>query len=73
MLQKHLASGSSPWLLMVDSFGSKLMKVNFKGFQNFDQHFVQRESKPNFHEASENHHYVSFGKRNIILPSGPHG
>jgi hypothetical protein len=55
-----------------NSFVGKLVKINFKGFQNFNQHFVQREPKPRFHEASENHHFVSFGKRNIILPSGPH-
>jgi hypothetical protein len=55
-----------------DGFGSKLMKVNFEGFQNFDQQFIQRESKPCFHEASVNHHFVSFEKRNIVLPSGSH-
>jgi hypothetical protein len=55
-----------------DGFRSKLIKVNFEGFQDFDQQSIQREPKPCLHEASVNYHFVSFGQRDIIFPSSPH-
>jgi hypothetical protein len=51
------------------SLGDKLMKVYLESFQNFDQHLMQWETKSGFHEASKNHHLISFGKRNGALSS----
>jgi hypothetical protein len=42
------------------SFGGNLMKVYFKCLQNFDQHLVERKAKPNFHEAPEDYHFITF-------------
>jgi hypothetical protein len=35
-----------------DGFRGKLMKVDFEGFQHFDQHTIQRELKPRLHKTS---------------------
>jgi hypothetical protein len=51
-----------------DGFGGKLMKVDFEGFQHFDQHTVQRKPKPCFHKTSIDNYLVSFGQRDITLP-----
>jgi hypothetical protein len=55
-----------------DGFRGKLMKVDFEGFQHFNQHIIQRESKPCFHKTSVDNYLISFGQRNITLPSSPH-
>jgi hypothetical protein len=40
------------------------MKIYFECLQNFNQHLVQWEAKPSFHEAFKDYHLISFGKRN---------
>jgi hypothetical protein len=50
-----------------DGFRGKLMKVDFEGFQHFDQHTIQREPKPRFHKTSIDNYLVSFGQRDIIF------
>jgi hypothetical protein len=54
------------------SFRHKLMKKDFKLFQDFNQHPMQRESQPNFHEALEYHHFSSLRERNGVFTSDPH-
>jgi hypothetical protein len=44
------------------------MKINFEGFQDFDQQFIQRELKPCLHEASINYHLVSSGRGTLFSP-----
>jgi hypothetical protein len=55
-----------------DGFKGKLMKVDLEGFQHFDQHTIQRKPKARFHKTSIDNHLVSFGQRDITLPSSPH-
>jgi hypothetical protein len=55
-----------------DGFRDKLMKVDFEGFQHFDQHIIQRELKPRFLETSVDNYLVSFGQRDITLFSSLH-
>jgi hypothetical protein len=55
-----------------NGFRGKLMKVDFEGFQHFNQRAIQRKPKPRLHETSIDNHLISFGQRNITLPSSPH-
>jgi hypothetical protein len=55
-----------------DGFRGKLIKVDFEGFQHFNQQIIQRESKPRFHKTSVDNYLVSFGQRDVTLSSSPH-
>ena len=80
MLQKHLASGSSPWILiaqiktptLIKASGGKPMKIYLKGHQYFNQHLMQRKMKPSLHKTFNYYHFVCFKKRNITFFSSPH-
>jgi hypothetical protein len=51
------------------SFRGKLMKVYLECLENFDQHFVEWEAKPNLHEAPEDHHFITFRKGDVTIPA----
>jgi hypothetical protein len=55
-----------------ESFRGKLMKVYLKCLQNFDLHFVEWKAKPSFHEAPEDHHFITFREGNGVFSPSPH-
>src|SRR5688572_13795525 len=55
-----------------DGFKGKLMKVDFEGFQHFNQQTIQRELKSRFHKASVDNYLISFGQRDITLSPSSH-
>jgi hypothetical protein len=54
------------------SFGGQLVKENLVGLQNFNYKLAQRKPKPSFEEASENHNFVFFRDRDVVVSANPH-
>jgi hypothetical protein len=51
-----------------DSVRSQLMKIDFKIFQNFPNHFIQMKSQSRSEETLENYHLIVFRCRNGLFP-----
>jgi hypothetical protein len=54
------------------SFGSDLMKEDFKCLQNFNQKYAQWESKTCLHKASINNNFIFFGCRGGAVSPNAH-
>jgi hypothetical protein len=80
----HAAEALRAWLYPLPSycpdedshhqygFGGHLMKEDLVGFQHFNYKPAQWEPKPSFEEALENHNFVLFRRRNIVVSASPH-
>jgi hypothetical protein len=53
-------------------FGDDLMEEDLVGLHHFNYKLTQREPKPSFEEASENHNFVLLGGTDIIVFASPH-
>jgi hypothetical protein len=53
------------------SVWSQLMKIDFKFFQNFTDHFIQRKPKPRSEEALKNNNFIISWLRNHFVSGEP--
>jgi hypothetical protein len=53
-------------------FMGDLMKEDLVGLQHLNYKFTQREPKPSFEEASENHNFVLLRGRDIVVSASSH-